>query len=169
MEHGRSDQCQGENSTEIIKVLVENHANLSIPATEVESVMYRFACCFLEQKQTKDFNLKTHFAFSCIGYAQFDFSGIELILLHLKRFFGFSKTELLCRRSHFLNKSDPILSSACRGIGGLREHPNRSGAGCRTGIDRKMAHFLRESNLMQIYGMDFYRYFYVIFRDLPET
>ena len=57
IEHGRSDQCQGENSTEVIKVLVEKGANLSIPATEVESssVMYRFACCFLEQKRAKDF------------------------------------------------------------------------------------------------------------------
>jgi len=34
IEHGRSDQCQGENSTEIIKVLVEHGANLSIPASE---------------------------------------------------------------------------------------------------------------------------------------
>ena len=33
-EHRRSDQCQGENATEIIKVLVEHGAHLSIPASD---------------------------------------------------------------------------------------------------------------------------------------
>ena len=66
IEHGRSDQCQGKNSTEVIKVLVKSGAFLSIPATEVESssIMYRFACFFLKQKRTKDLHiiLKAYFA-----------------------------------------------------------------------------------------------------------
>ena len=96
---GRSDQCQGKNSTEVIKALVEYGASLSIPATEVESssIMYRFAC-FFETKTNK----RSRYYFEnlfCLAVrlrpSHFDFRGIELILSkHLSlisvSFVGFS-------------------------------------------------------------------------------